>query len=58
MKRKRFEGGYIRGGQQTLWMSRQDIVEALAHLFKTKADVREIMREARAWERECLRHSA
>lgn len=49
---KRFEGGYVRGGQQTLYMSRADIVETLAYLKREGYDLREMQREATEENRE------
>ena len=43
---KKFTGGYVRGGVSTLWLSRDDIVEALAMLKIQHFDLREITREA------------
>lgn len=43
---KRFEGGYVRGGQRTLYMTRGDVVETLAYLKREGYDLQEMQREA------------
>lgn len=47
MKRQRYEGAYIRGGQNTLYMTRSDIVQTLAHLLRKHYDLQQMLREAR-----------
>lgn len=43
---KRFEGGYVRGGPRTLYMSRHDVVETLAFLKREGFDLQQMQREA------------
>jgi hypothetical protein len=46
MKRKSFEGEYVRGGQNTLYMSREDVIQTLMLLISKHYSVRELMAEA------------
>ena len=49
---KRFEGEYVRGGQRTLFLSRQDVVELLALLKAGRFDLQEMKREAAEMSRD------
>lgn len=46
----RYDGAYARGGSNTLYMSRQDVIDTLVVIFKRfgKASLLEMEREARA----------
>lgn len=50
--RKRYDGEYVRGGQSTLYLSRSDVVEALALILRGRFDLRAMLAEARAINRE------
>lgn len=45
--RKAFEGDYVRGGQNTLYMTRADVVETLAMVkAKYPGQILDLLREA------------
>ncbi len=45
-KRKKFTGAYIRGGRNTLYLTREDMVKALQYVLAGGYDLREMLAEA------------
>lgn len=54
---KRFEQEYIRGGRQTLCLTRQDVVETMALILRKGFDFRKLQAEAHQYNDE-LRYEA
>lgn len=59
--RRRFEGGYARGGAQSLYVRRSDVIDILVMLIAGKFSIRDLLREAReelAERRRAMREAA
>lgn len=46
-KRRTFMGGYIRGGRNTLYLTRSDVIDTLMYLRKHNFDIRRLMAQSR-----------